>query len=489
MAEPTCVIIGGGPAGMMLGLLLARAGVRVEVLEQHGDFLRDFRGDTVHPSTLRLLDELGLGRRFEELPHSRLDEVRWPVDANRSVVLADLRRLRQPHPYIAMVPQWDLLNLLADAARQEPSFTLRMDTEVTGLIQASGRVLGVRYRTSDGTTGELPAALTVACDGRRSIAHTDARLRPREFRVPMDAWWLRLPRLPQDSTALTPRAAPGQLAVVIPRAGYLQIAYLAEKGADQRLRAAGIESFRRDLAALMPELAGRLGALASMDDVKHLDVRLNRLQRWHTDGLLCIGDAAHAMSPVGGVGINLAVQDAVAAATLLAGPLRHGTPPPATLAAVRARRLLPTVAVQTLQRLLHRGLIDPTLAGRRTGPPAAVLALLRRFPRLAVVPAYLIGVGIRSEHAPWFARGYSLTSGEGHDRQNDDVKELMMKAKVGDRIIEEGTHVGDHRRVGVVTALRHDDGTPPYEVHWLDTGNDALVFPGGDARVEPGKPG
>jgi 2-polyprenyl-6-methoxyphenol hydroxylase-like FAD-dependent oxidoreductase len=403
MGDATCVIIGAGPAGMTLGLLLARAGVQVSVLEQHGDFLRDFRGDTVHPSTLRLLDELGLGRRFAELPHTRLRQVVWPA-GDGSVVLADLGRLREPHPYIAMVPQWDLLSLLAEAAGQEPSFTLRMRTEVTGLIRESGRVRGVRFRAPDGTPGELRAALTVACDGRWSIAHAEEQLRPREFPVPMDVWWFRLPRGPQDADELTPRAAPGRLAVVIPRVGYLQIAYLAGKGNDARLRAAGIEYFRRDVAAVLPDLADRVDALASMDDVKHLDVRLNRLRRWHTDGLLCIGDAAHAMSPVGGVGINLAVQDAVAAATLLAGPLRHGTVRPADLAAVRGRRLLPTVVVQTLQRLLHRALVRPTLAGRRAGPPGLVLALMRRFPRLSVVPAYLIGVGLRSEHAPPFAR-------------------------------------------------------------------------------------
>lgn len=404
MTDRSCVIVGGGPAGMVLGLLLARAGVRVSVLERHGDFLRDFRGDTVHPSTQRLLDELGLGPAFAALPQTRLDRVAWPTGGGGSVVLADFGRLRVPHPYLAMVPQWDLLDLLAAAAAQEPGFTLRMRTEVTGLLRESGRVCGVRYRTPDGIDGQLPADLVVACDGRRSIAHTDGGLRPREFRVPMDAWWFRLPRAAGDEVALMPRAAAGRAAVVIPREGYLQVAYLARKGTDPVLRAAGIERFRHDLAALMPDLADRVGALRSMDDVRHLDVRLNRLRRWHTDGLLCIGDAAHAMSPVGGVGINLAVQDAVAAAALLAGPLRRGRPTRSELAAVRARRLLPTVAVQVLQRVMHRGLIEPTLAGRRIGPPAPVLAALRRLPWLSAVPAYLIGVGLRPEHAPRFAR-------------------------------------------------------------------------------------
>jgi 2-polyprenyl-6-methoxyphenol hydroxylase-like FAD-dependent oxidoreductase len=402
----TCLVIGGGPAGMVLGLLLARAGVPVTVLEKHADFLRDFRGDTVHPSTLQLLDELGLGERFAALPSSRVEQVVMPVGGDRTVVVADFRRLHVPHPYIAMVPQWDLLNLLADVAREEPSFTLRMQTEVTDLVRDGGRVVGVRYRTAEGATGEIRAGLTVACDGRWSIARRQADLPLREFAVPMDAWWFRLPGTPDDRPgALSPRAAPGRFAVVIPRRDYLQIAYLAPKGTDPQLRARGIERFRRDLAELMPDMADRVGALASMDDVKHLDVRLNRLDRWHVDGLLCIGDAAHAMSPVGGVGINLAVQDAVAAAALLAAPLRErGTATPAELAAVRSRRIAPTVLVQGLQRLMHRGLVAPILGNRRAGLPRLVLALLSRVPRITVLPARLIGVGLRPEHAPGFAR-------------------------------------------------------------------------------------
>jgi 2-polyprenyl-6-methoxyphenol hydroxylase-like FAD-dependent oxidoreductase len=401
----TCVVVGAGPAGMVLGLLLARAGVAVTVLEKHGDFLRDFRGDTVHPSTLQLLDELGLGERFAELPHSRLDEVAFPIGADGSVVIADFRRLKVRYPYIAMVPQWDLLNLLAAAAQEEPSFVLRMNTEVTGLVRDATTVQGVRYRTPDGASGEIRADLTVACDGRWSIARQQADLRPKEFPVPIDAWWFRLPRTPDDRlTALTPRAGKGRFAIVIPRENFLQIAYIGKKGTDAQLRARGIESFRRDIAELMPELTDRVGALESMDDVKHLDVRLNRLNRWHVDGLLCIGDAAHAMSPVGGVGINLAVQDAVAAATLLAEPLRTGAVTPALLAAVRSRRLLPTILVQALQRALHRALVAPIVEGRRMGPPKPVLAFLRRVPRASFVPAYLIGVGLRPEHAPPFAR-------------------------------------------------------------------------------------
>jgi 2-polyprenyl-6-methoxyphenol hydroxylase-like FAD-dependent oxidoreductase len=390
---------------MVLGLLLVRAGVEVSVLEKHGDFLRDFRGDTVHPSTLQLLDELGLGERFAKLPQSRLEQTAWPIGAGRSVVIADYRRLKARHPYIAMVPQWDLLDLLAVAAKDEPSFTLRMRTEVTGLIHGSGRVQGVRYRTNDGTYGEIRADLTVACDGRWSIAHRQAAMKPKEFPVPIDAWWFRLPSEPHDNPcALTPHAAKGRFAVVIPRGDFLQIGYLAKKGIDARLRARGIERFRQDIAELIPCCADRVDALGSMDDVKHLDVRLNRLNRWHVDGLLCIGDAAHAMSPIGGVGINLAVQDAVAAATLLAEPLRCGAVSPARLAQVRARRLLPTILVQVLQRLMHRSLVAPILDGRRIGPPELVLALLQRVPQTSFAPAYLIGIGLRPEHAPEFAR-------------------------------------------------------------------------------------
>lgn len=400
----TCVVVGGGPAGMVLGLLLARAGVAVQVLEKHRDFLRDFRGDTVHPSTLQLLDELGLSEQFARLPYSRLDEVAFPVGPGRTVVVADFRRLKVRYPYVAMVPQWDLLDLLAEAGQREPTFTLRMRTEVTGLAREAGRVTGVRYRTPEGTGGEIQADLVVACDGRWSTARQQAGLQPREFRVPIDAWWFRVPRAAEDTaSALTPRAGRGRFAVVIPRTDFLQIAYIARKGTDPQVRGRGIDSFRRDIAALMPELANRVDTLRSTDDVKHLDVRLNRLRRWHVDGLLCIGDAAHAMSPVGGVGINLAVQDAVAAATLLAEPLLQGAVNAHELGAVRHRRLMATVMVQTLQRMMHRGLVQPILDGRRLGPPRPVLALLRSFPRATSLTAYLIGVGIRPEHAPPFA--------------------------------------------------------------------------------------
>ena len=392
----TCAIVGGGPAGMVLALLLARAGVEVTLLEKHADFLRDFRGDTVHPSTLALLDELGLWDRFAAMPQSRVEQGALNIDG-QPVTLVDFRRLRQPHPYIAMVPQWDLLNLLAEAAQSEPSFTLRLEHEVTGLLRDGDRITGVRYRSPDGA-GELTAHLTVACDGRGSILRRDSGLPVREFPVPFDVWWFRLPREAAGTYSLIPRTAPGRLVIMIPREGYFQIAYLIAKGSDARLRARGLDAFKEELTGLIPE--ADVDTLNSWDDVKLLDARLNRLTRWYVDGLLFIGDAAHAMSPVGGVGINLAVQDAVGAATLLADPLRARNVRSGDLAAVQRRRLPPAVLTQGLQRILHRRLVQPVLDGAAVQPPAA----LARLPWLTAIPAYAVGVGVRPEHAPPFAR-------------------------------------------------------------------------------------
>lgn len=399
----TCAVIGGGPAGMFLGLLLARAGVDVTVLEKHGDFLRDFRGDTVHPSTLTLLDELGLWGRFSAIPQSRVEQAVIPFGDGEQVTVGDIRRLKVPHPYIAMVPQWDLLNLLAEAASEEPSFTLRMKTEATGLIRERGAVRGVYLRGPEGD-GELRADLVVACDGRDSVLRRSAGLAARELPVDIDAWWFRLPGDSPIGEALAPRLEKGRMLVVIPREGYMQIAYLGPKGTDAQLRQRGIESFREDVARLLPDAADRVGELRSMDDVKHLNVQVNRLPVWYRRGLLCIGDAAHAMSPVGGVGINLAVQDAVAAATRLAEPLKERRVSVGDLLAVQRRRSLPTLVTQGLQLAMHRRVVDPVLRGEREGPPTLPLSVLRNFAPASLPLAYAIGVGVRPEHAPDFAR-------------------------------------------------------------------------------------
>jgi 2-polyprenyl-6-methoxyphenol hydroxylase-like FAD-dependent oxidoreductase len=406
MTERTgCVVVGGGPAGMVAGLLLARAGVEVTVLEKHSDFMRDFRGDTVHPSTLTLLDELGLGDKFDALPYSKITTTEFPTGDGAMVTLADLTRLKVAHPYIAMVPQWDLLDLLARAATEEKTFTLRMDTEMTGLIRDGDWVTGITYTTAHGIHGELRADLVIAADGRWSLARRQAGLQPIEYDCPFDAWWFRLSRHDQEgggASTLTPWVGNRRFAVPFPRIGYFQIAYFAPKGVD--LSKDGIEAFRVNVTAVNPKLADRVHELKTMDDVKFLDVHMNLLRQWHIDGLVCIGDAAHAMSPIGGVGINLAVQDAVAAAALLAEPLRQGRPTPAELAKIRSRRLLPTMLVQALQRILHHSVVRPAMEGTRNGPPELMIKLFSRFPQLSYIPARLLGLGFRPEHAPAFAR-------------------------------------------------------------------------------------
>ena len=401
------VIAGGGPAGMMAGLLLARAGIAVTVLEKHADFLRDFRGDTVHASTVRLLDELGLGAEFRQLPQSRLTGVLLPGTDSQRVPVNIFAALRAPYNYIAMVPQWDLLNLLAEAAGREPTFTLRMQTEATGLVTTDGRVAGVRYRSPDGA-GEIHADLTLACDGRASALRRASGLRAREYRVPFDVWWFRLPRHPDEHAeiaGISPAFGRGEVLLALTREDYYQLAYAIPKGSDARRRAQGVEAFRARVAALRPDLADRVEAITSMDDVFMLDVRLDRLRRWYTDGLLCIGDAAHAMSPAGGVGINLAIQDAVAAAGLLAAPLAENRLTTDDLARVQQRRQRPAIILQTLQRTIHLA-FGPLLSGRVTvRPPQRLLQLASRAPQWLVrIPARLIAVGPRPEHAPAFAR-------------------------------------------------------------------------------------
>ncbi|MET4093522.1 FAD-dependent oxidoreductase [Arthrobacter sp. UYCu712] len=407
MEKTGCAVVGGGPAGMMLGLLLARAGVQVTVLEKHADFFRDFRGDTVHASTIRLIDELGLGEEFRRLPQSKLSNVAFPVPGGPPVTMGNFDSLPPPYNYVAMMPQWDFLNFLAAAAAQEPSFTLLMGHKATALIRNGGRVRGVRYRTSTGDEGELLADLVVATDGRHSALRRAAGLAPKEYPVPFDAWWFRLPRYASEHgevAGIVPAFGRGEALLALFRDDYFQMGYLAPKGTDVRITAEGIEGFRRRVAALRPDLADRVDSIASLEDLHWLDVRLDRLREWHINGLLCIGDAAHAMSPAGGVGINLAIQDAVAAADCLAPALLRGRVSRAELAKVERRRRPPTVVVQTVQRVMHRVVFGPIMTGQRSGAPAVLLFLARRIPAVGRLVPRFVAFGPRPEHAPAFAR-------------------------------------------------------------------------------------
>ncbi|WP_434086250.1 FAD-dependent oxidoreductase [Mycobacterium lentiflavum] len=399
--KTTCVIAGGGPAGMVLGLLLARAGVRVTVMEKHADFLRDFRGDTVHASTLRLLDELGLGSRFTQLPHRLIDTIH--LQMQDQPLNLDLSRLPGAHQHIALVPQWDFLEMLATAAEAEPTFRLLRSTEVTGVVRDGNRVTGVTYRDSNGDSKQMRAVLTVACDGRGSTVRSALGFQPRRFGAPMDVWWFRLPRHADDRSGLAGTFVAGHGIIMIDRGDYYQIAYIIPKGADADLRRQGIEALHRVLVDLVPWLADRVGTLTSFDDVKLLDVQLNRLRRWYTDGALCIGDAAHAMSPVGGVGINLAVADAVATARLLADPLRAGRVSTLELLRVQVRRWVPTAIIQAVQRTIHAQVVADVVAGSTAEAPRGV-RLAGRLPSLRRFVAYLVAIGPLPEHAPKFAR-------------------------------------------------------------------------------------
>ena len=386
------VIVGGGPAGMMAGYLLARAGVRVTVLEKHADFFRDFRGDTVHPSTMQILAELGLLERFLQRPHHRID--RAEIDWNgRPMVIGDLSHLKMPAPFIAMMPQWEFLDFLRIEAAALPGFSLRMAAPVTDFIEEGARITGVRL--ADGTA--LAARLTIACDGRSSLAR---QMLPLEtLGAPIDVFWFAVPKSGAGS-AFRAVVRGAQMIVQLDRGDYWQCAYVIAKGGGEAIKAQEIAEFRAKVCTASPELADLETALPDWDHVSLLSVSLDRLRQWSRPGLLAIGDAAHAMSPVGGIGINLAIQDAVAAANILAWPLAAGEPVDPLLHRVQARRLLPTRLVQNGQRAMHERMLRPIVTGaaRETAPPPLLMRLLNRWPLLRRIPGYFIGHGVRQEH-------------------------------------------------------------------------------------------
>ena len=392
--QTTC-IIGGGPAGVMLGLLLARSGLPVTVLEKHKDFFRDFRGDTIHPSTLELMYELGLLDKLLQIRHTKIDHVA-AVIGGEQFEIANLTHLPTHAKFVALMPQWDLLNFLAAEASRYPSFTVRMGWEATGLIEQDGVIIGVRCNTPDGPQ-EIRADLTVGCDGRHAISREAAHLPLVEEGVPIDVLWFRIGRQPSDPEAGLGYVNYGRLVVLINRIDYFQTAYLIAKGSFEQIQQDGLDKFHASLERIVPFLAGRAAEIDSWDKVKLLSVQINRLERWSRPGLLCIGDAAHAMSPVGGIGINIAVQDAVAAANMLTEPLRTGTLTPEHVEQVqryRERAVHGTQAVQAFaHRILNRVLHNP-------GPikPAPALRIATSLPGFQRLTARFVGMGLQPQH-------------------------------------------------------------------------------------------
>jgi 2-polyprenyl-6-methoxyphenol hydroxylase-like FAD-dependent oxidoreductase len=392
-----CCIVGGGPAGMVLGYLLARAGVQTTVLEKHADFLRDFRGDTVHPSTLRIMDELGLLDAFLERPHQRLQTLTGWFGSQR-VQLADFRDLPERYNFIAMMPQWEFLDFLASEASRLPAFRLHMRANATGLVEDDGRVAGVR---GSGPEGEfaIGADCTIGCDGRHSTVRSAAGLTVEDVGAPIDVLWFRVKRDATTEDSSLARIGPGRIVVTIDRGDYWQCAFVIPKGGADALQRQAIGVFHAQVVEAAPLLAPHMEDVRSWDDVKLLTVRVDRLTHWSRPGLLCIGDAAHAMSPVGGVGINLAIQDAVAAANLLAVKLRRGSVTDAELDAVRRRRLWPTRATQAMQVAMQDNVLVPVISGANADLHLPLpMRILTAVPALQRLLARLIGMGVRPEH-------------------------------------------------------------------------------------------
>lgn len=394
--QTRCCIVGGGPAGVMLGFLLAREGTDVLVLEKHADFLRDFRGDTIHPSTLELMDELGLLDDFLSRPHQKVQNVSLKV-GDDLLKLGDFSHLPTRCKFIVFMPQWDFLDFLVDHARTYPQFHLRMQAEAVDLIEADGRVAGVRVSTPEGPF-EVRSDLVVAADGRRSLIREKAGLSVLDIGAPMDVLWMRVSKLPGDPDNLLGHVAAGRMLVMIDRGQYWQCAYLIPKGTYETVREEGLEAFRRNLRDLAPFLGERVEEISNWDAIKLLTVTVDRLKQWSKPGLLCIGDAAHAMSPIGGVGINLAIQDAVATANILGPSLSRGPVEAAELAKVQKRRELPTRLTQGMQVLIQKRMIDPIL--RSKGPVSApwLIRQVARWPWFRRIPARIIGLGFRPEH-------------------------------------------------------------------------------------------